>query len=61
MSFKAPIAMRMASGLIDRALDTPIEQGVDLELAGLPEIFSTRDARTGLGSVGKGRPTFEGR
>lgn len=32
-----------------------------LELAHLGEIFSTKDALTGLRSVGEGRPEFEGR
>jgi hypothetical protein len=46
---------------MDEAPAAPIEQGVEMELSSLPEIFATADARTGLGSVGRGRPSFEGR
>jgi enoyl-CoA hydratase/3-hydroxyacyl-CoA dehydrogenase len=59
---KAPVALAMADELMRKAQDTPIEQGVELELAGLPRIFSTKDARAGLGSViDRTRPTYEGR
>lgn len=61
LAAKAPVAMRISNQLITEALDAPIEQGVEMELASLPEIFATRDARTGLGSVGRGRPEFEGK
>ena len=62
IGFKAPVAMRMAHELMNRAPDTSIEDGVELELAGLPKIFATKDARVGLGSVGgKERPVFEGK
>jgi len=57
---KAPIAMRIASELIDQAVAATIDKGVELELSRLTEIFSTADARTGLESVGKGRPEFKG-
>ncbi|MDD5306114.1 MAG: 3-hydroxyacyl-CoA dehydrogenase NAD-binding domain-containing protein [Deltaproteobacteria bacterium] len=58
---KAPIALRMANELMQKALSLPVEKGVEEELASLPRIFSTEDARAGLGSVGKGRPEFKGR
>lgn len=58
---KAPVALKLACQLMDEAACAPIEQGVEMELCSLPEIFSTADARAGLGSVGRGRPTFEGK
>ncbi|MBW2277177.1 MAG: enoyl-CoA hydratase/isomerase family protein, partial [Deltaproteobacteria bacterium] len=62
IGFKAPIALQMAEELIAVSLDTPIDQGVELELAGLPKIFSTADARQGLGSViDRTRPKYEGK
>jgi len=58
---KAPVALKLACQLMDQAPCAPIEQGVEMELSSLPEIFSTADARVGLGSVGRHRPTFEGK
>jgi len=57
---KAPIALRIAATLIDQGSRVSLEEGLQMELSHLHEIFSTRDALTGLLSVGKGRPTFEG-
>ncbi len=61
MSFKAPVAMRISHELMNQALELPIEEGAEKELASLPTIFATADAREGLGSVGKGRPKFQGK
>ena len=61
ISFKAPVALRIAHQLMNEALATPIQVGAEMELSSLPEIFATKDARTGLGSVGRTRPVFEGR
>lgn len=58
---KAPVALRLSSQLIDEGLGLELEKGLELELAHLPEIFSTRDALIGLKSVGKERPRFTGR
>jgi enoyl-CoA hydratase/3-hydroxyacyl-CoA dehydrogenase len=59
---KAPVALKMADELMRKAPSTPIAEGVELELGGLPRIFSTKDARAGLGSViDRTRPTYEGR
>lgn len=57
---KAPIALRVASELIDRGADLPIDRAVQLELDHLEEIFSTGDAYEGLSSVGKRPPVFKG-
>lgn len=58
---KAPIALRLANQIIDVGYELPLKEGVREELAHLEEIFSTHDALTGLKSVGKERPTFEGK
>ena len=47
IGYKAPIALRVASDLIDRGDGTPIEQGIAMELSHLDEIFSTADAYEG--------------
>jgi enoyl-CoA hydratase/3-hydroxyacyl-CoA dehydrogenase len=61
LSFKAPIALRLTNQIMDEGFDKPISEATKLELDHLKEIFSTRDALTGLTSVGKGKPTFEGK
>ena len=58
---KAPLALRFANKIIDTGYELPLSEGVKEELAHLNEIFSTTDALTGLTSVGKKRPTFEGK
>jgi enoyl-CoA hydratase / 3-hydroxyacyl-CoA dehydrogenase len=58
---KAPTALRLSSEIIDEGLGLELEKGLELELAHLPEIFSTRDALIGLKSVGKERPSFTGK
>ena len=57
---KAPIALRIAAALIDEGIRVPLEEGLQMELSHLHEIFSTRDALAGLLSIGKARPVFEG-
>jgi enoyl-CoA hydratase/3-hydroxyacyl-CoA dehydrogenase len=58
---KAPLALRLANQIIDTGYEQPLSEGIKGELEHLNEIFSTADALTGLSSVGKGMPTFEGR
>lgn len=57
---KAPIALRIAAELVDRGASLPIEEGLQLELARLEEIFRSRDAYEGLSSLGKKPPVFTG-
>jgi enoyl-CoA hydratase/3-hydroxyacyl-CoA dehydrogenase len=57
---KAPVALRIAASLIDEGSRVPLDQGLQMELAHLREIFATKDALTGLLSIGKTRPVFEG-
>jgi enoyl-CoA hydratase/3-hydroxyacyl-CoA dehydrogenase len=58
---KAPVAVRLAATLVDRGAAVSLEDGLRLELAHLTEVFSTKDALAGLLSVGRSRPSFEGR
>jgi enoyl-CoA hydratase / 3-hydroxyacyl-CoA dehydrogenase len=60
LGYKAPIALRVASELIDRGEGAPIEEGIAMELSHLEEVFSTADAYEGLSSLGKRRPVFKG-
>ena len=58
---KAPMALRIAAELIERSKSTPLDEGLQLELSHLREIFSTKDAYEGLSSLGKRPPVFQGR
>jgi enoyl-CoA hydratase/3-hydroxyacyl-CoA dehydrogenase len=57
---KAPIALKIAAALIDGGSRVPLEEGLRMELSHVPEVFATTDALTGLRSIGKARPVFEG-
>ena len=49
----------MASDLIDESAHTDLSQGLQLELDGLTEIFSTADSLEGLSALIEGRrPTY---
>jgi len=58
---KAPLALKLANQIIDKGFELPLSDGLKQELAHLNEIFSTADALTGLTSVGRESPKFEGR
>ena len=55
LKYTAPIALSMASELIDITASTTLEQGLESELAKLTDIFSTRDALEGLSALIEGR------
>ncbi len=57
---KAPIALRLANQIIDEGYEKPLKEALKVDLSHLMEIFATKDALTGLTSVGK-KPQFEGR
>ena len=62
LSRKAPIALKMAMNLIDRGFALSLEDGLQLELAGLKTIFATEDAQIGLSSILTGqKPTYSGK
>jgi enoyl-CoA hydratase/3-hydroxyacyl-CoA dehydrogenase len=58
---KAPVALKIAEGLIDASATLPIKDGAEAELGKLTEIFSTADAYLGLSTLGKSKPTFAGK
>jgi enoyl-CoA hydratase/3-hydroxyacyl-CoA dehydrogenase len=57
---KAPIALKLANKIVDTGFKKPLKNGMKLELKHLNEIFSTKDALTGLTNAGR-RPKFEGK
>ena len=57
---KAPIALRLANRIIDAGYKKSLKAGMKDELKHLHEIFSTKDALTGLSNVGK-KVQFEGK
>ena len=60
LSRTAPIALRMASDLIDAAGATELSDGLSQELGKLEDIFSTDDALEGLSALIEGRkPTYQ--
>jgi len=61
LSRTAPIALRMASELLDSAVETGsnLDAGLALELSNLQDIFDTADALEGLSALIEGRrPTY---
>jgi enoyl-CoA hydratase/carnithine racemase len=58
---KAPIAVRIASELIEHGARLPLADALPLELDQLMQIFRTHDALIGLKSIGGSPPRFEGR
>jgi len=61
VSYKAPIALRLANKIIEDGFGVSLEYGIQMELAFLPEIFSTKDAYEGLTSIlQKKRPVYKG-
>ncbi|MEW6335208.1 MAG: enoyl-CoA hydratase/isomerase family protein, partial [Thermodesulfobacteriota bacterium] len=57
---KAPLALKLANRIIDRQQDAARDEGIRIELEGLPEIFATADALEGLSSLGRKKPDFKG-
>ena len=59
---KAPVAQRLAKEAVNRAFETSLESGLDLERKALYLAFASDDAREGLTAFGEKRePEFEGR
>lgn len=58
---KAPIALKTAMTLVDQGYPLTLEEGLQLELAGLKTIFATTDAKIGLSSILSGqKPNYTG-
>jgi len=61
ISYKAPIAIKLANKIIDEGSKLELKKGLELELQYLSKIFSTKDALEGLNSViTRKRPEFHG-
>ncbi|UCF49911.1 MAG: enoyl-CoA hydratase/isomerase family protein [Thermoplasmatales archaeon] len=61
ISYKAPIAIKLANKIIDEGSSLELKDGLEIELNHLSEIFSTKDAIEGLNSIIKRqRPSFKG-
>jgi enoyl-CoA hydratase/3-hydroxyacyl-CoA dehydrogenase len=61
ISYKAPIAVRMANEVIDNEFGKPLREAVKIELENLHKIFGTADALEGLKSVvERRRPSYRG-
>lgn len=59
---KAPLALEKAMELVDQGITMDLQQGLQLELDGLKDIFSSADAWTGLTSILSGKkPTYTGK
>ncbi|MBN1104347.1 MAG: enoyl-CoA hydratase/isomerase family protein, partial [Deltaproteobacteria bacterium] len=61
ISFKGPMAVKMANQIMDEGENLPLEEALELESRGALELFRTADALAGLESVGKKRPKFMGK
>ena len=51
ISYKAPLAIKLANKIIDEGSILDLNEGLEVELSHLSEIFSTEDALEGLNSV----------
>ncbi len=60
---KGPLALRVAERLIDQGIQRSFDDGLQLEVDSVPEIFTSQDAYTGLSfrsKRGLGQPVFQG-
>ncbi len=58
---RAPLALKKAMELIDEGEKSDLDEALQLELKSLKEMFATKDAREGLGSViERKRPVYKG-
>ena len=55
LKFTAPIALSMASDLIDATATNSLSDGLEMELSKLHDIFATKDALEGLSALIEGR------
>ncbi len=59
---KAPIATRLAKEAVLKALDTPLEEGLQFERKNFYLLFSTEDMKEGMKAFTEKRPpSFKGR
>ena len=60
VGYKAPLALKLVSEIVDQQAGKSMEEAVQIELGRLEEIFSTADALEGLSSLGRKRPEYKG-
>ncbi|MFH1230910.1 MAG: 3-hydroxyacyl-CoA dehydrogenase NAD-binding domain-containing protein [Planctomycetota bacterium] len=61
ISYKAPLALKLVNNIIDEGIKINLDEGIQIELKHLTEIFSTKDAYEGLTSIlQKRRPNYKG-
>ena len=60
IGYKAPVALKLVSEIIDAQVGKSMVDAAEVELGRLNEIFSTADALEGLSSVGRKRVEFKG-
>jgi enoyl-CoA hydratase / 3-hydroxyacyl-CoA dehydrogenase len=60
IGFKAPLALKVSSEIIDQQMGKSMTDAIEIELGRLAEIFSTADALEGLSPAGRKRPVFTG-
>ena len=61
IGYKAPLALKLASEIVDQQMGKTMAEAVEIELGRLSEIFSTADALEGLSSANRKRPEFKGK
>lgn len=60
ISYKAPLALKIANEIIDEQVGKSMTEAVEIELRRLNDIFSTADALEGLSTVGRKKPEYKG-
>ena len=60
ISYRAPIALKLANEIIDQQVGKSMNEAVEIELGRLNDIFSTADALEGLSTVGRKKPEYKG-
>lgn len=60
ISYKAPLALKLANEIIDRQAGKSMTEAVEIELGRLNDSFRTADALEGLSSLGRKKPQYKG-
>jgi enoyl-CoA hydratase/3-hydroxyacyl-CoA dehydrogenase len=60
LSYKAPLALKLANEIIDQQVGKSRADAVEIELGRATDLFSTADALEGLSSLGRKKPEYKG-
>jgi enoyl-CoA hydratase/3-hydroxyacyl-CoA dehydrogenase len=60
LSYKAPLALKLANEIIDQQVGKSMADAVEIELGRTTDLFSTADALEGLSSLGRKKPEYKG-